>query len=87
MYLDASSTGGRTTWTVSPNISFPITSVIGGYVEAGRTIGGDATGTVAGGGLTWLLYDRMQLDIYGLRALGGHAPDLQAGAGFSMFWK
>ena len=87
MYLNASNNGGRTTWTMSPNISFPITSEIGAYVEAGRTIGGDATGTVAGGGLTWLLHDRIQFDIYGLRKLLGHAPDLQAGAGVSVFWK
>ena len=87
MYLNASIDGGRTTWTFSPNISFPITSDIGAYVEAGRTVGGDAAGTVAGGGLTWLLHDRVQFDIYGLRGLAGHAPDLQAGVGVSVFWK
>ena len=87
MYLNASNNGGRTTWTVSPNISFPITPDIGAYVEAGHTIGGDAAGTVAGGGMTWLLHDRVQFDIYELRGMGGHAPDLQAGAGISVFWK
>ncbi len=87
MYLDASSNGGRTTWTLSPNISFPITSNVGAYVEAGRTVGGDAAGTVAGGGMTWLLHDRVQFDIYGLRGLQGHAPDLQAGLGVSVVWK
>jgi hypothetical protein len=87
VYLNASSNGGITTWTFSPNISFPITSNIGAYVEAGRAVGGDAAGTVAGGGLTWLLHDRVQFDVYGLRGLEGHAPDLQAGVGVSVFWK
>ena len=87
VYLNASSNGGITTWTFSPNISFPITSNIGAYVEAGRTVGGDAAGTAAGGGLTWLLHDRVQFDVYGLRGLKGHAPDLQAGVGVSVFWK
>ncbi len=86
-YLNASNNGGSTTWTFSPNISFPVTSNIGAYVEAGRTVGGDAAGTVAGGGMTWLLHDRVQFDIYGLRRIQGHAPDLQAGLGVSVFWK
>ncbi len=87
MYVNASKSGGETTWTFSPNISFPITSAIGAYVEAGRIVGGDASGTVAGGGLTWLLHDRIQFDINELRGLGGHAPDWQAGVGVSVFWK
>ncbi len=87
MYLNASIDGGRTTWTFSPNISFPITSAASAYFEAGRTVGGDAAGTVAGGGMTWLLHDRVQFDIYGLRGLDGQVPDLQAGVGVSVSWK
>lgn len=86
MYANVNRSGGTTTWTFSPNYSFPLTDGVGGYVEAGRTFGGGATGTVAGGGLTWLLYKRVQLDVFGLRGMSGQSPDVQAGIGISAFW-
>ena len=86
LYGNASRSGGRNTWTVSPNFSFPLGKDVGAYVEAGRTSGGDGSSTVAGGGLTWLLHERVQFDLYALHGLTSRSPDLQTGFGVSVFW-
>lgn len=85
MYANVDRSGGTATWTLSPNFGFPISGNLGGYVEAGHTFGGGTSSTVAGGGLTWLLHDRVQFDLYGLRGLTSQSPDLQAGFGISVF--
>jgi hypothetical protein len=87
MYANVDRSGGVDTWTLSPNFSFPIKGNLGGYVEAGHVFGGGASSTVAGGGLTWLLHDCVQFDLYGLRGLTLRSPDVQAGFGISVFWK
>ena len=79
--------GGTDTWTVSPNFSFPIAGNLGGYVEAGRTSGGGESDSRAGGGLTLLLHDRVQLDLYALHGLDHRSTDLTAGFGVSMAWQ
>ncbi len=86
-YANVDRSGGKDTWTLSPNFGFPISGNLGGYIEAGHTFGGGESSTVAGGGLTWLLHDRVQFDLYGLRGLTSHSPDVQAGFGVSVFWK
>ena len=86
LYGNASHCGSRNTWTVSPNFSFPLGQDFGAYVEAGYTSGGDGSSTVAGGGLTWLLHERVQFDLYALHGLTSRSPDLQAGFGVSAFW-
>ena len=86
-YANVDHSGGEDTWTLSPNFGFPISGNLGGYIEAGHTFGGGASSTVAGGGLTWLLRDRVQLDVYGLRGLTTRSPDVQAGFGVSVFFK
>ncbi len=86
MYANVDHSGRSNTWTLSPNFGFPISGNLGGYVEAGRTFGGGASISVAGGGLTLLLHERVQFDLYGLRGLTSHSPDLQAGFGISVYW-
>ncbi len=86
-YANVDRSGGEDTWTLSPNFGFPISGNLDGYVEAGHTFGGGQSSTVAGGGLTWLLHDRVQFDLYGLRGLTPRSPDVQAGFGVSVFWK
>jgi hypothetical protein len=86
LYGNASRSGGRNIWTVSPNFSFPFGQDMGAYVEAGHTSGGDGASTVAGGGLTWLLHEHVQFDLYALHGLTSRSPDLQAGFGVSAFW-
>jgi hypothetical protein len=86
LYANVDHSGGTETWTVSPNFSFPIAGDLGGYVEAGRTTGGGESDSRAGGGLTWLLHDRVQLDLYALHGLTHGSTDLNAGFGVSMAW-
>ena len=86
-YANVDHSGGSNVWTVSGNFGFPISGNLGGYVEAGRVFGGGASSTLAGGGLTWVLHERVQFDLYGRRGLTSRSPDLQAGFGISLFWK
>lgn len=87
LYANVDRSGGAYTWTLSPSFGFPISGNLAGYVEAGRTFGGGAWSAVAGGGLTWLLHDRVQLDLYADGGLTSRSPDLLAGFGISVFWK
>ena len=86
-YANLDHSGGLNVWTVSGNFGFPINGSFGGYVEAGRVFGGGASSTLAGGGVTWVLQDRVQFDLFGRRGLSSRSPDLQAGFGISVFWK
>lgn len=86
LYANVDHSGGIDTWTVSPNFSFPISGDLGGYIEAGRTTGGGASESRAGGGLTLLLHDRVQLDLYALHGLTRSSTDITAGFGVSVAW-
>jgi len=86
LYANVNRSDGANTWTIAPAFGFPLTEQIGGYVEAGRIAAGGASSTLAGGGLTWLLHDRMQLDIYARSGLTSGSPDLQAGFGICLSW-
>ena len=86
LYANVDRSGGADTWTLSPNISFPIAGPVGGFFEAGRIAGGGASDSLAGGGMTWLLHDRVQFDLYARRGLTAHSPDRQAGFGVSAYW-
>ena len=87
LYANVDRSGGSNTWTLSPNFSFPIAGSLDGYVEAGRNFGGGSSDTLAGGGLTWLLRKRVQLDVYARCGLTARSPDVQAGFGISSFWR
>lgn len=79
--------GGTDTWTLSANYGFPIRGNFSGYVEAARATGGGASSSLAGGGLIWLLSERVQFDLYADGGLTRSSPDLLAGFGVSFFWK
>ena len=86
LYANVNRSGGANTWTLSPAFEFPLTEQIAGYVEIGRIAGGGASSTLAGGGLTWLLHDRVQFDFYARSGVTSSSPDLQAGFGICVFW-
>lgn len=86
-YVNVDHSGNSNAWTISTNVGFPIHGNLAGYVEAGHIVGGGNSSAVGGGGMTWLLRDRVQFDLYGRRGLTSHSPDLQAGFGISVFWK
>lgn len=87
LYANVERSGGAPTWTLSPNLSFPIAGPLGGYVEAGRVAGGGESETLAGGGFTFGIADRVQLDLFGLAGLTSHSPDFEGGFGVSAIWK
>ena len=85
-YANVDHSGGANTWTLSSNFGFPLAGNFAGYVEAGRIFGNGTSSSLAGGGVTWLLHDRVQLDLYARCGLTPSSTDLQAGAGVSVFW-
>ena len=86
-YVNLDHSGASNTWTVSSNVGFPVHGNLGFYLEIGRICGAGDASAVGGGGLTWLLHDRVQLDLSARRGLTSRSPDLQAGLGVSTFWK
>jgi hypothetical protein len=85
-YANVDHSGGADTWTLSTNYGFPLAGNFAGYVEAGRSFGTGTPASVAGGGVTWLFHDRLQLDVYARCGLTAESPDLQAGTGISLYW-
>ena len=79
--------GGANTWTFSANYGFPIHGNFGGYIETARVAGGGTSSSLAGAGITWLLKEHVQFDLYADGGLTQSSPDLLAGFGISVFWK
>lgn len=86
-YVNVDHSAGSNIGTVASNFGFPVHGNLGAYLEVGRIAGAGNSSTVGGGGLTWLLDDRVQLDMYARRGLTSQSPDLQAGLGISMVWR
>ena len=86
-YANVDHSGDSNVWTTSVNFGFPISGNFGGYLEVGHVDGGGATSTVAGGGVTYLVNNRVQFDLYARHGLTSESPDIQAGFGISVFWK
>jgi hypothetical protein len=85
-YVGATRAGTYNTYTLAPNFSFPLGANVGSYIEAGYTFGDRIDkNEVAGGGFTWMVSDRVQLDVYALFGLTARSTDLQSGLGFSMY--
>jgi hypothetical protein len=87
LYANVDHGAGHNSWTGSANFNFPIQGSVAGFVQVGRFAGGGTSSSLAGGGITWLLHDRVQLDLGANLGLTSHSPDYQAGLGVSVFWK
>ena len=87
LYANVDILDGQAQWTLSPNWSFAISHMVGGYVEAGfqPATHGVRANEIAGGGVTWMVRPTMQLDAYILAGLTDASPDLLAGCGVSVF--
>ena len=86
LYANLNRSGGASTWTLAPSFNFSINEQVGAFVEAGRVFGGGTSSTLVGGGVTWLLHERVQLDLYERRGVTSRNPDEQAGFGVSIYW-
>jgi len=86
-YANVDHSDGANVWTTSANFGFPISGNFGGYLEVGHVDGDGATSTIAGGGVTYLVDNRVQFDLYARHGLTSESPDIQAGFGISVFWK
>jgi hypothetical protein len=86
MYAGINRAGHDNTYMLAPNVSFSLSTSLGGYLEAGYTFGDHIDKVeVAGGGLAWMVSDRVQLDIYALLGLTDRSTDLQTGFGLSVY--
>ena len=70
-------------WTVSPSYGFALDERVDAYVEAGFG-SGDRRGATAGGGITWRIHPRVQLDASLLRGMSARSTDWEAGFGVSV---
>ncbi len=86
LYANADHGAGRNRLTTSVNYGFPIHGALGGYVEAAHLAGDGPTSTLAGAGLTWVIHDRVQLDLYADRGLTRRSVDCLGGFGVSVFF-
>jgi Putative MetA-pathway of phenol degradation len=86
-YIGTTRAGQDNTYTLSPNFSFPLSGTLSSYVEAGYTFGDHRDDdVVAGGGLAWMVGERLQLDVYALHGLTARSTDVQAGVGVSLYF-
>lgn len=87
LYLNADWDRADTTWTLSPSYSLSLNDRWAVFVEAGYSRSSlDGENYVAGGGVTWMLTPRLQLDMYSDFGLTKASTDVQAGFGFSLFF-
>lgn len=84
LYANVDRYDGHNTWTISPDLSFDITDTVGSFVEYGyKKEQGHTQQSVLGGGFTWKIHPRVQLDLSADFGLNQEAPDLQTGFGVS----
>jgi hypothetical protein len=86
-YLQDVRAGGNDSTTMALSDNVALTKTLMAYVEAALLHMPDqGSGTVAGGGLAWLVSPRVQLDAGFDRRLGGAAPQWQANLGVSIYF-
>ena len=86
-YLQDVRAGGNDSTTVALSDNVALTKTLTAYVEAALLHAPDqGSGTVAGGGVTWMVSQRVQLDAGFDRRLGGAAPEWQANLGVSIYF-
>lgn len=85
LYANVDRYYGSNTWTVSPSVAASLTDSMGSFVEYGYSkTKGESQQSVLGGGLTWMIYPRVQLDVSADFGLNNSAPDIQGGFGISV---
>lgn len=85
-YGNIDSAAGDTALTFSPSYSFALNDCLDAYFELGYTHAeDDGEDIVAGGGITWMVAETVQLDLYADFGLTADSTDL-AGFGFSVFF-
>jgi Putative MetA-pathway of phenol degradation len=78
---------GVNTYTFSPGLSFALGDRAGAFIEAGYSSAkGSPDQAVAGGGFTYMLTPRMQLDLSADAGLNDDTPDLTGGFGVSVYF-
>jgi hypothetical protein len=86
-YLQDVRAGGNDSTTIALSDNVALTKTLTAYVEAALLhMAGQASGTVAGGGLAWVVSPRVQLDAGFDRRLGGAAPEWQVNFGASIYF-
>jgi hypothetical protein len=86
-YVNFDRLNGVSTWTFSPAISYALNDKLGVFLEAGVDLAeGSSADTVVGGGVTYMISAKVQLDFSLDFGVGGHAPDVSGGVGFSVFF-
>jgi hypothetical protein len=86
-YLQDVRAGGNDSTTVALSDNVALTKTLTAYVEAALLHAPDqGSGTVAGGGLAWMVSQRVQIDAGFDRRLGGAAPEWQANLGVSIYF-
>ncbi|MFZ0870163.1 MAG: transporter [Rhodanobacter sp.] len=86
-YLQDVRAGGNDSTTVALSDNVALTKTLTAYVEAALLHAPDqGSGTVAGGGLAWMVSPRVQLDAGFDRRLDGAAPEWQANLGVSIYF-
>jgi hypothetical protein len=86
-YLQDVRAGGNDSTTVALSDNVALTKTLTVYVETALLHTPDqGSGTVAGGGLAWMVNPRLQLDAGFDRRLDGAAPEWQANLGVSIYF-
>jgi hypothetical protein len=88
LLVDFSRFDGHNSYILAPSLNFALSDRLGAYVEAGATYtGGGPDSAVAGGGATWMINPKVQLDLSVDFGLNEQSPDLQGGVGVSVYFE
>lgn len=83
LYANVSDSDDGHGWTVAPSYTFFARGDLSAYAEAGIG-GGEDEMRALGTGVTWLIAERVQLDLSVLRGLSAPSSDWQGGVGVSV---
>lgn len=87
LYANVDRYAGDSGWTISPSFSATLSPNSSGFVEYGyQKTKGESQQSVLGGGITWMVHRRVQLDLSADVGLNAAAPDVQGGFGISVLF-
>ncbi|RYZ99632.1 MAG: transporter [Moraxellaceae bacterium] len=87
LYANVDRYDAENSWAVSPSFSAALSPNTSGFVEYGyRKDNGESQQSVLGGGLTWMVHPRVQLDVSADFGLNAAAPEVQGGFGVSVMF-